>query len=120
MVTSKQQTNVIKQNPENIPSELQAFKMNMDSWVKFFNTKLREVTAISSQVKESADNANHNYELIKEIREEMDDMREEIKAIKLIQIMMLQRQVRVIHAPLQQLSPEDAASHPSSSSADML
>lgn len=117
MGNTKQQTNVA-QNPENIPSELQAFKMNMDSWVKFFNTKLREVTAISSQVKESADNANHNYELIKEIREEMDDLKEEMRALKLIQMMMLQRQVRVVHTPLQQFSPQGVASP--SSNVDML
>lgn len=84
--------------------DFQGFKTNMDSWVKFFNNKLDVMRDFSLQIVETADNSNHNYELIKEVREDIEMLRQELRAIKLMQVLMLDKQTKksIITASRQQ------------------
>ena len=42
-------------------------------------------------VSENADNIQHNYELIYELKDEIDELKQEINALKLIQIISLKQ-----------------------------
>lgn len=77
-----------------VQQELKSFRKNMDSWVKYFNGKLQVISNVSGQFNEVNTNTNHNYELIKELKEDMEEMKAEIKTMKLMQMMILEKTVQ--------------------------
>ena len=74
--------------------EIQEFKKSMDAWVKYFNAKTEPVEFLIKIADEQAGCINHNYELICELRAEINRLKEEVAALRLIQLMHLQTQVR--------------------------
>ena len=46
---------------------------------------------MTAQLEEYQGNTNHNYELILEVRERIDDVREQIQTIKLTQLMIIKK-----------------------------
>lgn len=83
--------------------ELSAFKETMDSWVKFFNKQLDTVNNVNYAIEETRDNSNHNYELIKETREDIEFLKEELKGMKIMQMMMLQKVLRSERSQLKEI-----------------
>ena len=67
-------------------------KENIDAWVKHINSQYSELAYLSSFIGENIDNTEHNYELIYELKDEIEFLKQEINALKLIQIISLHKQ----------------------------
>ena len=76
-------------------SEVKRFIENIDSWVKNINhrVKVLEENSLKLIVSENLEDIQHNYELIYEIKEEVEGLNQEINALKLIQILSLKKGV---------------------------
>ena len=73
--------------------DLVQFTENVDSWVKQIRTEVSQLTDVSEAVEENTDNVQHNYELIYELKQQMEKLAEEVKALKLIQLLQLKEKV---------------------------
>src|SRR3989344_44777 len=67
------------------------FKNSIDSWIKDFNSRVNDVEASAEAMEEFTVNVNHNYELILDLKEKMDDMKEQIQTIKLTQLIIIKK-----------------------------
>ena len=70
-------------------TETKNFMDNVDSWIKQIRCEFGQITDVSSIVEENVDNVQHNYELIYELKEQVDELKAEIKALKLMQLLQL-------------------------------
>lgn len=70
-------------------TETKNFMENVDSWIKQIRSEFNQITDVSGIVEENVNNVQHNYELIYELKGEIDNLREEIKALKLMQLLQL-------------------------------
>ena len=73
--------------------EIEIFRDNVDSWIKQIRREFTDFSDIPSSVAENADNVQHNYELIYELKDEIEELKQEINALKLIQIISLKQKV---------------------------
>ena len=71
--------------------EVKNFIDNVDSWIKQIRREFTDFSDLPNAVSESTDNIQHNYELIYELKDEMDELKQEINALKLIQIISLKK-----------------------------
>ena len=69
--------------------ETKNFMDNVDSWIKQIRSEFNNITDVSDFVEENINNIQHNYELIYELKEEIDNLKGEIRAIKLMQLVTL-------------------------------
>ncbi|MBI4440443.1 hypothetical protein HY638_05710 [Candidatus Woesearchaeota archaeon] len=74
-----------------MPDEFKDFKENMDGWVKQVRHELSEVRDFSSAVDENASNIQHNYELVHDLKRELQELRQEMNALKLLHIMSVRK-----------------------------
>ncbi len=70
-------------------TETKNFMENVDSWIKQIRAEFSQITDVSSIVEENVNNVQHNYELIYELKEQIDNLQGEIKALKLMQLLQL-------------------------------
>ena len=73
--------------------EIEIFRDNVDSWIKQIRREFADFSDIPSLVTENADNVQHNYELIYELKDEIEELKQEINALKLIQIISLKQKM---------------------------
>lgn len=73
--------------------EFQDFKENVDEWIKQMKRQLSEFSDLPVLVTENANNNHHNYELIYELKDEIEELKQEINALKLIQIISLKSKI---------------------------
>ena len=71
--------------------DIEIFRDNVDSWIKQIRREFSDFSDIPSLVTENADNIQHNYELIYELKDEIEELKQEINALKLIQIISLKQ-----------------------------
>ena len=71
--------------------EVKVFIDNVDSWIKQIRREFTGFSDLPNVVSESTDNIQHNYELIYELKDEIDELKQEINALKLIQIISLKK-----------------------------
>ena len=76
---------------------LHELKQNFDHWVKEMNSKVTDLTEIPETMLESTDNIQHNYELVTELKEEIDELKQEIKLLKLMNLMVLKERKELKH-----------------------
>ena len=69
--------------------ELRKFTDNIDAWIKQIRKEFSNFSDMPAIVNENTNNIMHNYELICELKDEIEDLKQEINALKLIQIIML-------------------------------
>ena len=69
--------------------QMDTFRENVDAWIKQIRREFSEFSELPGIVQEHAENIQHNYELIYELRDEIDELKQEINALKLIQIIAL-------------------------------
>ena len=67
---------------------------SFDSWIKHIQSRISDLEEIPLIVNENADNIQHNYELIYELKDEIEELKQEINALKLIQIISLKQKMR--------------------------
>ena len=73
--------------------DIEIFRDNVDSWIKQIRREFSDFSDIPSLVTENADNVQHNYELIYELKDEIEELKQEINALKLIQIISLKQKM---------------------------
>ena len=71
--------------------ETKNFIENVDSWIKQIRREVSGFSDMSSMVNENVDNTQHNYELIYELKDQIEELKQEINALKLIQIISLKK-----------------------------
>ena len=71
--------------------ELKVFTDNVDAWIKQIRREFSNFSDIPGVVNENTDNIQHNYELIYELKDEVEELKQEINALKLIQIVSLKK-----------------------------
>ena len=69
--------------------DLKNYIENFDAWIKEIRKELNNFQNISVVVSENTDNIQHNYELIYELKDEIEELKQEINTLKLIQIITL-------------------------------
>lgn len=72
-------------------TEIQDLKENIDAWVKQIRREFAHIIDLPSVVNVNAENIQHNYTLIYELKDEIDDLKAELNALKLIQIISLRK-----------------------------
>lgn len=75
-------------------AELINFKENIDSWVKQIRGEVAKLSDIPYIIEENVGNTEHNYELIRELRHEIEELKHELNALKIIQIATLKAQMK--------------------------
>lgn len=70
-------------------TDYEVFKENVDAWIKQIRREFSEFSDVPGLVYENADNVQHNYELIYELKDEIEELKQEINALKLVQIISL-------------------------------
>ena len=78
------------------------FKENVDAWIKQIRNELSEFQDIPAVVEENVNNIQHNYELIYELKDQIEELKQEINALKLIQVISLKQKNILTNAPNQQ------------------
>ena len=73
---------------------IEVFKENVDAWIKQIRREFSQFSDLPCVVNESVDNIQHNYELIYELKDEIDELKQEIDALKLIQIIALKNKIK--------------------------
>ena len=77
--------------------ELQNFTENVDAWIKQIRREFTKFSDVPSVVSENTDNIQHNYELIYELKDQIEELKQEINALKLIQIISLKKDKQEQH-----------------------
>jgi len=72
-------------------AELEIFRDNVDSWIKQIRREFADFSELPGVVNENTDNIQHNYELIYELKDQIEELKQEINALKLIQIISLKQ-----------------------------
>ena len=73
--------------------EFYAFKENMDSWIKEFNSKIQKSSIMNVALEENINNTNHNYDMVQKMQHQMEDLQQEVKTLKLMQLLSLKRSI---------------------------
>ena len=73
--------------------EIEIFRDNVDSWIKQIRREFAEFANLPEMMDENTDNIQHNYELIYELKDEVEELKQEINALKLIQIISLKQKI---------------------------
>lgn len=71
--------------------ELKDFTENIDAWIKQIRREFSNFSDVPNIVSENTDNIQHNYELIYELKDQIEELKQEINALKLIQIISLKK-----------------------------
>jgi len=75
-------------------AEMLNFKENVDEWIKEIRRDVSHFKDVSGIVSENIENTEHNYELIKELRMEIEELKHELNAMKIIQIASIRAQMK--------------------------
>jgi len=70
-------------------ASVERFMTNVDFWIKEFDKTVSDLKDLPKTVDENEENINHNYELMLEMKEELDALKEELKTLRLVQTVML-------------------------------
>ena len=76
---------------------LDILKQNFDEWVKEMNSKVCDMQDMPENVIENTGNIQHNYELASELRNEVEDLKQEIKLLKLMHLVNLKERKELKH-----------------------
>ena len=71
------------------------FKKEMNEWITQIRKEMSSLTDLPELVNENIDNIQHNYELIYELKDEIEDLKQEIKALKMLNLLSLKKTNKV-------------------------
>lgn len=72
---------------------MKEFKANVDAWIKDINSQFSHFQHIPHKINEHQDNIQYNFELIKEMQDEIDELKQEVKALTLLHIAHLKNKI---------------------------
>ena len=73
--------------------EIEIFRDNVDSWIKQIRREFSEFSDLPAIINENSENIQHNYELVYELKDDIEELKQEINALKLIQIISLKQKI---------------------------
>lgn len=79
--------------------EIKIFMDNVDAWIKQIRKEFTNFSDLPSIVSEATDSIQHNYELILELKDQIEEIKHEVNALKLIHIITLKKQIERIKTP---------------------
>lgn len=82
---------MLEQVPEQ--QDFHTFKENVDAWIKEFNHQMNDVAMMAEAVDENINNTNHNYEVLQKMKKDMEWLQQEVKTVKLMQLLVLKKTV---------------------------
>ena len=91
--TNKKEVDAMLQQTTRRVDEFYAFKENMDSWIKEFNGKIQKSSIMNVALEENINNTNHNYEMVQKMQHQMEELQQEVKTLKLMQLLSLKRSI---------------------------
>ncbi len=71
--------------------EMRTYVESIDAWIKQIRREFSEFQDHPKILQENSDNTQHNYELIHELKDQMEELKQEIHALKLIQIVSMKK-----------------------------
>ena len=71
--------------------DVRVFIDNVDEWIKQIRHEFGQMSDHPQVLRENTDNIQHNYELIHELKDQVDELKQELNALKLIQIITLKQ-----------------------------
>ena len=75
---------------ENIQNEnIEKFKNDVDSWVKELRSEVLKYKEFNDVLEENVDNTEHNYELVRSLQSELEDLKQEVRLLKIANIALL-------------------------------
>ncbi|HLC59874.1 MAG TPA: hypothetical protein VJJ52_00415 [Candidatus Nanoarchaeia archaeon] len=77
-------------------AEIEVFRDNVDSWIKQIRREFSDFSELPSMLNENTENIQHNYELIYELKDQIEELKQEISALKLIQIISLKQKTNKV------------------------
>ena len=86
-----------QQQIQKFPQEMLDFRDNVDSWIKQIREEFSQLTDLSQVVEENAGNTQHNYELIYELKEQVEQLRAELNTLKIVQLVSLKTKIKQEH-----------------------
>ena len=69
--------------------DCEILKENVDSHIKELKRRISDLEDLPTIAKENDDNIQHNYELIYELKDKIEELTQEVNGLKLIQIISL-------------------------------
>ena len=77
-------------------AEIEVFRDNVDSWIKQIRREFSDFSELPSVINENTENIQHNYELIYELKDQIEELKQEVSALKLIQIISLKQKTNKV------------------------
>ncbi len=74
-------------------NDITAFKTNVDAWVKQIRREVGEFRKYPEIIEESVGNIQHNYELIHEVKDQIEEIKTELQTLRLLQLAALKNQI---------------------------
>ena len=75
--------------------EFNIFKSDVDFWIKQIRNEHKGIMDYGKIVEENTNNIQHNYELILELKKQIDYSQEDINALKLMQLLQIKDKPRI-------------------------
>jgi len=72
------------------------FQNNVDMWIKEINSKISNYDMLPELLEENISNIDHNYELVGQLSKEVQELKEEIKLLKITQLMILEKSLKKV------------------------
>lgn len=69
--------------------ETKQFINNVDEWIKQIRSEFCRIKDMSNITEENVGNIEHNYELIHDLKDEIESLKKEVKALKVIGLVNL-------------------------------
>ncbi len=73
--------------------ELVRFREDVDAWVKEIRCQVSSFMDVPSVVTDNLQNIEHNYELINELKVEIEELKQELKMQRLMQMILIKQKV---------------------------
>ena len=72
-------------------AQFETFKTDIDEWIKTINGRVEALRELSGLMEENVGNTNHNYELIRDAIDKIDNLQQDIKTIKVTQLLIIRK-----------------------------
>ncbi|MBW2980572.1 hypothetical protein KY360_04100 [Candidatus Woesearchaeota archaeon] len=70
-------------------TNVEVFVESVDAWIKQIRAEFSEFKDLPSVTEENVGNIQHNYELIFELKDQIEELKKELQALKLVQMATL-------------------------------